>query len=103
MSYEAEINSSRKGCFLFLLDQSSGMDEPLGSSVQRKCDWLARTANGWLTDLTIRATSDKGIRDVFDVGMLGYRTDQSGNAVIQPVWQGRLAGRTLASIAEVGD
>jgi hypothetical protein len=63
MSYQAEISSSRKGCFLFLLDQSFGMDEPLGGSSQRRCDWLAQAVNAWLRELVLRATHSEGIRD----------------------------------------
>jgi hypothetical protein len=37
------------------------------------------------------------------VGVLGYRTDQSGNAIIGPAWQGSLARRDLVSIGEIAE
>jgi hypothetical protein len=46
--YSQEISRQNKACFLFLLDQSFSMEEPLGSSTLRKCDELATAINGWL-------------------------------------------------------
>ena len=37
-TYRQPISSDSKGCFLFLLDQSFSMTEPLGASNRRKCD-----------------------------------------------------------------
>jgi len=101
--YSQEISRAHKGCFLFLLDQSFSMEEPLGGSGQRKCDELVRVCNAWLQNMVIQCSKSEGIRDWFDVGMFGYRTDQAGNAIIESVLQGALAGRKLVSITEIGD
>ena len=93
MPYQREISREHKACFLFLLDQSFSMDEPLGSSAQRKCDELAKAVNGWLYNMAIRASGDEGIRDWMDVGVIGYRTDQQANPIIEPALVGPLAGR----------
>jgi hypothetical protein len=100
--YSQEISRQNKACFLFLLDQSYSMAEPLGNSASRKCDELVNAINGWLQNMAIRASGDEGIKDWMDIGVLGYRTDQNANPIIQPVLQGPLAGRTIVSISEIG-
>lgn len=102
MPYTQEISRARKACFLFLLDQSFSMEEPLGNSNQRKCDELVTAINAWLQNMTIRASGDTGIKDWMDVGVLGYSTDEQGNPIIESALQGALAGRELVSITEIG-
>ena len=101
--YSQNIERAHKGCFLFLLDQSYSMEEPLGGSGRRKCDELASVCNAWLANLAIACSRSEGIMDYFDIGMFGYRTDQDANAIIESVFQGPLAGRTLASIREIAE
>jgi len=100
--YGQEISRQNKACFLFLLDQSFSMEEPLGNSSSRKCDELATAINGWLENMAIRASGDEGIKDWMDVGVFGYRTDRHGNPIIESALQGPLAGRTMVSITEIG-
>jgi hypothetical protein len=103
VTYSREISRDNKACILFLLDQSYSMVEPLGQSNKRKCDELAAAVNGWLLNMAIRASGDEGIRDWMDVGVIGYRTDQAANPIIQPILQGPLARRPLVSITEIGN
>jgi hypothetical protein len=98
MPYTQEISRERKACFLFLLDQSYSMEEPLGNSARRKCDELVTAINAWLQNMAIRATGDVGIKDWMDIGVLGYRTDFESKPIIESALQGPLAGRTLVSI-----
>ena len=100
--YSQEISRQNKACFLFLLDQSFSMEEPLGNSPKRKCDELVTAINVWLQNMAIRASGDEGIKDWMDVGVFGYRTDQHANPIIESVLQGPLAGRAIVSINEVG-
>lgn len=102
MTYEREISRERKGCFLFLLDQSYSMEEQLGNSQNRKCDELAKAINAWLQNMTIRASGDAGIKDWMDLGVLGYRTDEEGNAIVGSALSGALAEKPLVSIADIG-
>jgi len=88
---------------LFLLDQSYSMVEPLGGSPSRKCDELANAVNSWLYNMSIRSSGDEGIRDYMDVGVIGYRTDQQANPIIQPALVGSLAGQQLVSVTDVGN
>ncbi len=101
MPYTQQISRQNKACFLFLLDQSFSMEEPLGGSRQRKCDQLAAAVNSWLQNMALRACGDEGVKDWMDVGVLGYRTDPQASPIIESSLQGRLAGRQLVSIAEI--
>ncbi len=81
--YSQEISRQNKACFLFLLDQSFSMEEPLGNSPNRKCDELAAAINGWLQNMAIRASGDEGIKDWMDIGVFGYRTDRNASPIIE--------------------
>jgi len=100
--YTQEISRQNKACFLFLLDQSFSMEEPLGNSSNRKCDELVTAINGWLQNMAIRASGDEGIKDWMDVGVMGYRTDRNATPIIESALSGSLAGRKFVSITEIG-
>jgi len=103
MPYERQISRQHKGCFLFVLNQSRTMLEPIGDGDRRKCDEAAIQVNTWLLNLTIRAAGSDGIKDWMDVGVLGYRTNEEGKPIIESALQGALAGRPLVSIVDVGE
>jgi len=103
MPYSKEISRQDKGLIVFLLDQSYSMEEPIGGSDQRKMDVLTTSINGWLQNLAIRSTGSDGIRDYFDIGVIGYCTDMEANPIIESSLAGALAGRLLVSIKEVGE
>ena len=102
MPYKMEISRQNKACFLFLLDQSYSMCEPLGGSQHRKCDELCNAINSWLQNMTIRASGDQGIKDWMDIGVFGYRTNSYGQPIIAPALQGPLAGSPIVSIRDIG-
>ena len=101
-SYSQEISRQNKACFLFLLDQSFSMEEPLGDHRGASATSWSTAINGWLQNMAIRASGDAGIKDWMDVGVFGYRTDQNAQPIIESALQGPLAGRTLVSITEIG-
>ena len=103
MAYQREISRDHKAFILFLLDQSYSMTEPLGDSERRKCDELALAVNRWLHNMAIRASGDEGIRDWMDVGVIGYRTDQAAQPIIESALIGTLAGRQVVSITDIGN
>src|SRR5579859_4277786 len=73
MAYQADISRSNPGCFLFLLDQSGSMSDPFsGGGGHSKADELATIINRLLASLVIRCSKAEGVRDYFDVGVIGY-------------------------------
>jgi hypothetical protein len=73
MAYQGDISRSNPGCFLFLLDQSGSMADGFsGGAGHSKADELATIINRLLASLVIRCSKDEGVRDYFDVGVIGY-------------------------------
>lgn len=103
MAYSQEISSANKALFIFLLDQSFSMDEPIANGTNRKADELALAMNAWLQNMVIACAKAEGFKEYLDISVLGYRTDESGNPIIEPALIGPLAGRDLVSIGEVAN
>jgi len=95
MSYSAEISRANPTCFLFLLDQSKSMTQPLGGQGKSKGDALAETINKLLYNLVLRCVWGSTVLDRFHVGVLGY-----GRQVVTGLG-GALAGRELVPIGEL--
>ncbi|QIB47560.1 vWA domain-containing protein [Streptomyces aureoverticillatus] len=76
MTYQQRIDRRRPGCFLFLVDQSGTMYEPIGGSAQvRKGQALSDTVNDVLYAVLIECTKDvreEEPRHYFDIGVIGY-------------------------------
>jgi hypothetical protein len=96
MAYAAEISRANPSCFIFLIDQSGSMTDPIGGSSKKKADVVADSINKLLHTLVLRCAKSEGIRDYFHVGVIGY-----GNQVA-PALGGKLAGRPLVPISDVG-
>jgi hypothetical protein len=97
MAYEAEITTANPGCFLFLIDQSGSMgdriaDKPGGKT---KAQGVADAINDLLNDLVAKCTRPDGVRDYFDVGVIGYAEKAL------PAFTGVLANRDLVPLSEV--
>jgi hypothetical protein len=98
MSYTAEISRKNPSCFLFLVDQSGSMADPLGEeSHRRKADQVADVINRLLQNLIIKCAKQEGVRDYYHIGVIGYG-DQVG-----PAFAGPLAGQELVPISEVAN
>jgi hypothetical protein len=98
MPYTAEISRGAQSCFLFLIDQSSSMADPIGGSNNKpKKEAVADAVNKLLDNLVIKCTKSEGIRDYYDVGVIGYGSTV-GNA-----FSGRSAGDTLLPISTVAN
>jgi hypothetical protein len=96
MPYTAEIRRTNPTCFLFLVDQSSSMLEPFGGNQDKnKAQGVADAINRLLQNLALKCAKSDGIRDYFQVGVIGY----GGKAA--PAFSGLLAARTLAPMSEI--
>ena len=71
MTYEAQISRNSPTAFLFIVDQSGSMSDKM-SSGRTKAEFVADALNRTLMNLVTRCTKSEGVRDFFDVGVLGY-------------------------------
>lgn len=98
MPYSAEINRTTPTCFIFLVDQSSSMLEPLaGQPDKQKSEGVADAINRLLQNLILKCAKSEGIRDYFYVGVIGY-----GGKVLSALGGG-LAGQTLVPISAIAN
>ncbi len=99
MPYTAEISSDNPSCFLFLIDQSTSMEEEVaaGDATQQKATGVADTMNRWLQELSIKCAKSEGVRDYYHVGVLGY------GKMVGPCVNGSSVGREMIPISEIAD
>ena len=91
MPYTAEISRANPSCFVFLIDQSGSMGDAIagGQTAGKKADLVADSLNRLLSELSIKCAKEEGVRDYFDVSVLGY------GAQVGPALSGALAGQEL--------
>ncbi|WP_240219798.1 vWA domain-containing protein [Rheinheimera hassiensis] len=77
MAYEAQISRHNPTAFLFIVDQSGSMSDKM-SSGRSKAEFVADALNRTLMNLVTRCTKSEGVRNYFEVGVLGY----GGNGVV---------------------
>jgi hypothetical protein len=98
MPYSADISRANPTCFLFLVDQSSSMLEPIGGADEKsKAQAVADVINRLLQNLVIKCAKSEGIRDYFHVGVIGY------GGRVTPGFTGTLAGKALVPVSEVAN
>lgn len=95
--YVAEISRTNPACFLFLIDQSGSMCDPISGGTQRKADVVSDAINRWLQMLTLSCARTEGIRDYFHVGVIGY------GSTVGPAFGGVLSGRCMVPLSEAGN
>ncbi len=78
MTYEAQISRGNPAAFLFVVDQSGSMSDKM-SSGKTKAEFVADALNRTLMNLVTRCTKAEGVRDYFDIGVLGYGGNGVGN------------------------
>lgn len=72
MTYNAEISRRNPGLFIFLIDQSRSMSHKLGGTLRSKSQEAADAINRQIYELIYRCTKSDGVRDYFDIGIIGY-------------------------------
>jgi hypothetical protein len=95
-----KIDRKHPGCFMFLLDQSESMKDPIpGANGSQKAQVLADLVNDLLLTVVSRCIKerDEPPRHYYDIGIIGYGAD------VKPLLGGPLAGRTLASVEEIAN
>jgi len=98
MPYSAEISRANPSCFVFLIDQSGSMENPLpGAEGRRKADSVADAINRLLQNLVIKCARGEGVRNFYEVGVIGY-----GEAV-EPAFSGPLRGRPMVPLSDIAN
>lgn len=95
MPYSAEINRTHPGCLVFLIDESFSMSDPMDAE-KSKAETVADILNRTIQELIVRCGREEGVRDYFEVGVLGYSQDSVRNAL-----SGTLGSKVLHPISEV--
>lgn len=101
MTYQAEISRVNPTCFLFLLDQSTSMMEPIRGVLgnPRKAEFVTDAINKVIQNLVILASKDVEVRNYYQVGVIGY----GGQGQAYPGLGGALAEKDLVWIDELSD
>ena len=84
MAYEAQISRTNPTAFLFVVDQSGSMSDKM-SSGRSKAEFVADALNRTLMNLITRCTKSEGVRDYFEIGVLGYGGQGVSNGFSGPL------------------
>ena len=104
MPYTADVSRANPACFLFLIDQSGSMAGAMaGQPGQRKMDQAAAAVNHTLDTLAQRCSQGMDIRDYFDIGVLGYNTDNTGRPIITSGFENTSPQQPFLPISQVVD
>jgi hypothetical protein len=102
MPYTAEISREAKSCFLFLIDQSTSMSGAIGGSNNKpKKDAVADAINKLLDNLVIKCTKSEGVRDYYDIGVIGYGSTVGNAFPSRPENERLLSIPTIATSAKI--
>jgi hypothetical protein len=97
MAYSAEISRDNPTCLLFVIDQSGSMIEKM-STGKSKADFVADVLNKTIYTLVTNCTKADGVRNYFDVGVIGY-----GGSGVGAGLGGALAGLVIHPITAVAN
>nr|WSY52194.1 VWA domain-containing protein [Streptomyces sp. NBC_00886] len=98
MAYTAEISRTNPACIIFLVDRSGSMSSAIGGEIpQPKSEVVADAINRLLYELTIKCAKESGVRDYFQVAVIGY-----GHSV-GSAFSGKLADRDLVPLSQIAD
>jgi uncharacterized protein YegL len=97
MTYEAEISRANPTCFIFLIDHSTSMGDPIMGipGNPRKADFAADAINKVIQSLVVSASKDMDVRNYYQLGIIGYGSH------VESLFTGELAGQELAWIDDV--
>jgi hypothetical protein len=102
--YNAEINRKQPTAFIFMIDQSGSMSwqkQMYKGELSSYAEIVADMINNLLNELVGRCTKQAGVRDYFDICVLGYG-GQDGTGAF-PIWEGNLKDKEWVSVSELRD
>jgi hypothetical protein len=95
MSHEAQISRSNPTAFLFVVDQSGSMADKM-SIGKSKAEFVSDALNRTLMNLIGRCTKSEGVRDYFEVGVIGY-----GARGVDNGFSGALGSRVINPVSAI--
>lgn len=95
MAYEAQISRNSPTAFLFVVDQSGSMSDRM-SSGKTKAEFVADALNRTLVNLVVRCRKSEGVRDYFEVGVIGY-----GGSSVSNGFSGILGAKAINPISVI--
>jgi hypothetical protein len=99
VTYSIEISRANPTCFVFLVDQSTSMEDPtsVGEVSKKKADVVADALNRLLFELSVKCAKEEGVRDYFHIAVIGY------GARVGSAFGGSLTGGDLVPLSRVAD
>jgi hypothetical protein len=97
MAYSAEISRDNPTCLLFVIDQSASMSDKMATG-KSKAEFVADVLNKTIYTLVTNCTKADGVRNYFDIGVIGY-----GGSGIGAGLGGTLAGAVVHPITAVAN
>ncbi len=102
--YSESISRANPGCIVFLADHSNSMLDGLAGSPKPKIEQVANAINRFFAEIiSMCEKGEEKPRHWFDIGLIGYTTDQNGLPIVGSLFQGALAGRELVSVPDLYD
>ncbi len=96
MSYSVVPNRANPMAVLFVVDQSGSMTDKMPKTGNTKADQVATVINKMFSELITKARKQEGVRDYYDVGVIGYGYRGVYNAL-----QGALSSQILNPISQI--
>ncbi|KXU90164.1 hypothetical protein CI15_06355 [Paraburkholderia monticola] len=96
MPYQAAIQRSDPTALIFLVDQSGSMADRMAGSERTKAQFVSDVLNRTLMNLVTRCTKSDGVRDYFEIGVIGY-----GGSGAQNSFHGGLSSSLLHPISQI--
>jgi hypothetical protein len=81
MSYSAEISRTNPTAFMFVIDQSGSMADPVGDTDLSRAEFVCDALNRIVVNLITRSSKSEGVRDYFHIGAIGYGGSTVANAL----------------------
>jgi hypothetical protein len=94
MPYQAAIQRSDPTALIFLVDQSGSMADRMAGSERTKSQFVSDVLNRTLMNLVTRCTKSDGVRDYFEIAVVGY-----GGAGAHNSFHGALSSSLLQPIS----
>lgn len=98
MSYSVVPNRANPMAALFVVDQSGSMIDRMPKTGNTKSHQVATVINKMFAELITKAKKQDGVRDYYDVGVIGYGRKGVYNAL-----QGSLSSQILNPISKISD